>query len=243
MEDSSKRLSAEDRVAIVESYKNGLSVTKIAELFSTSIITVRRWLGNSGIPAPVNPREVWQKDIGVKFNKVLVLERVENGTNGHVRYKCKCDCGKIFDTWASAVRFGKTRSCGCYRKPVERKGQAPIIKLYNAYRTGALKRNLLFELDFSEFTKLVNGNCTYCGDAPNRKQYAYHRTRKSRGHQTDEFIVVNGIDRKDSTLGYILDNCVSCCKFCNTIKMDMSMEEFNNQILKIHNHLKSNGKL
>jgi hypothetical protein len=45
-------------------------------------------------------------------------------------------------------------------------------------------------------------DCHYCGTPP----------------QKHKKLVYTGIDRKDSSLGYTVDNCVSCCTTCNTAK-------------------------
>ena len=47
--------------------------------------------------------------------------------------------------------------------------------------------------------------------------------------------MVNGIDRIDSSKGYVFDNCVPCCKHCNIMKMTMTIDEFINKIKKILN--------
>lgn len=46
----------------------------------------------------------------------------------------------------------------------------------------------------------------------------------------------NGIDRKDSSIGYLLENCVSCCSKCNQIKMDMSETDFLSHVTKIYRY-------
>jgi len=61
-------------------------------------------------------------------------------------------------------------------------------------------RNVISE---NEFIKLSSMNCQYCG-APGP----------------------NGIDRLDSSLGYIKCNCVPCCKHCNYVKGNLSMGDF-----------------
>ena len=39
----------------------------------------------------------------------------------HTKWACKCDCGNEVDVIASALRNGKTKSCGCLRGIVDRK--------------------------------------------------------------------------------------------------------------------------
>lgn len=53
---------------------------------------------------------------GLKFNRLLVLKRVENNKNGQAMYLCKCDCGKTIITRGNAVQGGHSKSCGCLQK-------------------------------------------------------------------------------------------------------------------------------
>ncbi len=51
--------------------------------------------------------------------------------------------------------------------------------------------------------------------------------------------IYNGIDRIDSSKGYIQGNVVTCCRTCNVAKMDMDYKEFINHITKIYNHIRN----
>jgi len=53
---------------------------------------------------------------------------------------------------------------------------------------------------------------------------------------SDDFILVNGIDRINSNIGYIEGNVVPCCKHCNRAKNTMSDSEFREWIKKIYAH-------
>lgn len=66
---------------------------------------------------------------GQVFGRLTVVERVAPAS-GHARWHCLCDCGNEKDVNSSALREGKTRSCGCLRSEVTaarnfRHGQAP----------------------------------------------------------------------------------------------------------------------
>ncbi len=52
---------------------------------------------------------------GQKFGLLTVIGRGENSKDGHVRWNCKCDCGKIKDKPVSAqdLKSGAVTSCGC----------------------------------------------------------------------------------------------------------------------------------
>ncbi|HEC67150.1 MAG TPA: hypothetical protein ENI23_17875 [bacterium] len=42
-----------------------------------------------------------------------------------------------------------------------------------------------------------------------------------------------GLDRVDNKKGYELENCVPCCKICNSMKMTMDKDEFLKHIKRI----------
>ena len=77
---------------------------------------------------------------------------------------------------------------------------------YSNYKRSAKYRRLSFSLSREEFDDLVNGLCFYCANKDVNK--------------------LNGIDRKDSKLGYELDNCVSCCRTCNYMKGSCDLNVF-----------------
>lgn len=68
-------------------------------------------------------------------------------------------------------------------------------------------------IDPKDMERLHGMDCHYCG------------LPASESNGTEEYRY-NGIDRKDSSRGYIKGNVVSCCRTCNTVKMDKSYEEF-----------------
>lgn len=105
--------------------------------------------------------------------------------------------------------------------------RAAFNELLYTYMKRAKKKDLSFELSEQEFRQLTSSNCHYCDVKPlqnsNRKHAGMKRKDKLRFKV--EYIY-NGIDRINSDKGYFLQNCVSCCGSCNTIKSDiLSYEE------------------
>src|SRR5258708_3678515 len=77
-----------------------------------------------------------------------------------------------------------------------------------------------------QFNKLINQNCYWDNKKPSQ---IYRRPRE------DQIVYYyNGIDRLDSSKGYTIDNCVPCCKNCNTAKLRMSKIEFLEWIKNIY---------
>jgi len=77
---------------------------------------------------------------------------------------------------------------------------------YNVYLRNSEFKKLEFTISYDDYVSVVGKVCYYCG------------TLQERGF--------NGIDRKDQTKGYIVENCVSCCKLCNYMKGSTSDEVF-----------------
>ena len=93
--------------------------------------------------------------------------------------------------------------------------------LYKRYKNNARSRNKSFNLSEEKFFKTVTSNCFWCGSAP------YQKLGK---------IKYMGVDRIDSSIGYLNDNVLPCCKKCNYAKRDMSFEEFDNWVKSIVEH-------
>lgn len=54
------------------------------------------------------------KDLtGLRFGKLVVIERAENSSRGDTRWRCLCDCGKETIVNRSPLISGATKSCGC----------------------------------------------------------------------------------------------------------------------------------
>ena len=51
---------------------------------------------------------------------------------------------------------------------------------------------------------------------------------------SDTTVSCNGIDRLDSAFGYTLENCVPCCKYCNTAKNTMLVSDFLSWVSRVY---------
>lgn len=91
---------------------------------------------------------------------------------------------------------------------------------YGVYLRSARDKNLDFEISTEEFDKLVKEPCHYCD------------VIQERGF--------NGIDRLDSTVGYTMDNYVSCCSMCNYMKCSLPVDVF---LKRIEHILTYNNKI
>jgi hypothetical protein len=54
---------------------------------------------------------------GTRFGRLVAVE-IADRQNGHVMWRCKCDCGEVKVASANNLRRGLIKSCGCYRQEV-----------------------------------------------------------------------------------------------------------------------------
>lgn len=186
--------------------------------------------------------------IGKKFKKLKVLEQLKEKTKSNkILYRCICDCGNEHIVSGDLLRSGKTKSCGCLKIlylpktfNYNRKEQI-LIHLYNStIKRRSKNRGWNNYIDFFNFKKLVLSNCHYCNSEPFSK-ISDRKKNKNKILRSDEFVYVNGIDRINSDLGYVLENVVPCCKYCNIAKNIMSDNEFKIWIEKIYEHYIKNN--
>lgn len=175
--------------------------------------------------------------IGKTYNHLKIVSykvyKLDNRTQTKW-FLCKCICGVEKEIRASNVLSGSIKSCGCKRREAINAGIRKYNtkkflypsekKIYSNYKVDSKRRNKQFILPFEDFLKIVNQNCTYCGSKPYIKVYNKTKTR---------FAVINGIDRIDSSIGYIPKNIVPCCKVCNMMKNNLKVNDFKSHVKKI----------
>lgn len=187
--------------------------------------------------------------VGKKFGRLTVIKfsSFKNEKDKTIPYwECICDCGNIKIANQYSLTKNNVRSCGCLLKETSsRTGKSrlnkPNIKnskpsgesgfnfMFSNYKNKCGYKNIPFNLTKEEFKFLTQQECYYCGDMP--YLVLYH----CKGHSSN--FIANGIDRLDSSLGYTLENCVSCCKYCNYAKRDRNYPDFISHIDKIYNHI------
>ena len=97
-------------------------------------------------------------------------------------------------------------------------------RIYIDYKKGAKRRNnMVFDISKEKLIELCSSNCLYCNQPP-QSCTVYNGTTVATGVPLHGFR--NGIDRANNEIGYIEDNCVPCCKFCNQFKRGMTKTAF-----------------
>ena len=143
---------------------------------------------------------------------------------------CCIDCGKKDCAFAVNKNGTQSRFCiDCYEKlrgvedERDRRVGVDAFKnptlYYKRYKDDAEGRSYTFELSYDQFIELIAKPCTYCGK-----------------YKDCEY---NGIDRIDNAVGYTIENCNPCCKMCNYMKSNHTLEEFINHAKAIHSFTKT----
>lgn len=121
-------------------------------------------------------------------------------------------CKKIFTPFMTSRKEPSKRCEECHdynvQVDVKREGRVRnyraehfrnIGQMLKEYTKSAIKRDIAFELSLEELKTLALDKCYYCDYIKDNE--------------------INGIDRINNDLGYIKDNCVTCCKICNRMKI------------------------
>jgi len=195
-------------------------------------------------------RKFYPVQIDEAFEYLTVIRESAKRGNHRERYVfCNCKCGnKNIEIKASALRLRPKTSCGC-RKILSSR-LAPKESAYNeleqGYRGSAKKRNHVWTLTQEEFRFLISQHCHYCGVQPRKFNHLFNKNGdrvKSRSTMSitnewasQQWILVNGIDRVINTVGYSKENCVPCCGTCNFAKHKSTYEEFIDYLNKVANY-------
>ena len=168
----------------------------------------------------------------------VIRDTGERDNEGYAIWEAKClECGAV-KKYPSYYLKRRCVSCECegwkekYKEKTGRRAlpdyQSHVSILYKGYKKGAEERNLEFCLTKVEFREIIEQDCAYCGAKPRLR----HTNKMCSGEYR-----ANGIDRVDSSLGYIISNCVPCCSECNYMKNTMEKDKFLEHVRDIYMHI------
>ena len=105
-------------------------------------------------------------------------------------------------------RYTRCKEC----MSIKRKSwESKLDYVFEKYQRDAKRRNICFGLNKKEFDSFKNSSCYYCGEILDKVR----------------------LDRIDNTLGYFINNVVSCCSICNRFKNSLTKEKFLEHVIKI----------
>lgn len=182
-------------------------------------------------------------DYSLKIGEKKKLQEIINfeGYNDRNRPLLKIKCNNCSHEYISSYpNFKDIRKSGescqkctnitnrTYKKAEPIDNQVNII--YSNYKSRAKFKGWEFDITKDEFKELIFQNCSYCNIEPSN----YREDRVKNRRTIDMSHYTNGIDRIDSSQGYIKGNMITCCEDCNNAKRNLSHEQFLDLIKRIY---------
>ena len=166
---------------------------------------------------------------------------IMNMKKNSIQPKC-IDCGKLLNNYYAkrchschTKMMWKNKELISYGNRRKEKFIASFNHIYRNFKDLAKKRNHQNTLSIDDFKNIITKNCYYCNQEPQQ----FYPSHDKYCNGTMKF---NGIDRKNSNIGYTKDNSVPCCKWCNWAKNSLSIKDFLNHVSKIYNFSVKNEK-
>jgi len=184
---------------------------------------------NDGICLECKKKKTIDNVIGKRINIYKVLNFSHNKFNSNF-YNCEClKCGEESVVNINSIKINKNCQ-NCRKHGSEATEVAQLNYKIDQYKRGVNQRKIEYKLNLEEFKRLIFSKCYYCNDEPEEKTYKNSKNKIKRNK-------FNGIDRIDSSKGYVIENCIPCCEMCNRMKMAHKQEKFLDQIKKIYNNI------
>lgn len=177
----------------------------------------------------------YRYNVGDIIGRLTVIEILEVDHANKRLVLCKCECGSTVTTRMNNLGR-KTNSCGCLRADlIKARMGLPIKHLASTHVWGSCKRHTKnTDLTKDDVQELIFSKCFYCEMGPENVGTTYVRAISD-----GRFIKRVGIDRIDSSRGYYKDNVVACCKTCNILKRDYSVEYLISKLTVMLKNLKN----
>ena len=168
---------------------------------------------------------------GFRVGEMTLLYPTGAKAGNYRVWRARCNCGNEIEWGSNRFTSHKwpVKSCGCKNRYANYSSphKCHLGRHYHIYKMNSRSRGISFSLSKEELSSIITSNCHYCGAPPRPK-----KTGKLIGT-----FARNGIDRVDSARGYTAENCVPCCNYCNTAKLDRTADEFKAWIAQVYRHM------
>jgi len=173
------------------------------------------------------------KDLGIRFPVNTFTKKRRFGL-------FKCFCGKEFETQMSNIKNGHTKSCGCYKSKLISEKNRITKKIHGManhrlYGTWKMMIHRCINQKNISYKNYGGRGITVCDRWKNFNNFIEDMFPTFQEGLT--------LDRKNNDLGYSVDNCVACCKQCNVMKLDYTVDDFLNKVKVLYEKWFSNEEV
>lgn len=227
-----KIISDMEKLEIINLYKEGCPVRQISRKIKKADYKIYEVLDDANIPRI----RCNQNLVGMRFDRLVVIEKIESQTFGNVEWKCQCDCGNTTIAMTARLNNGTKRSCGCLKAESARqrftkhglctnRTPSTTYSMYVDAKKRAKKSKLPFNIELSDIIIPE-----YCPVFPHIKL-----------QQNKNYPEYNSpsIDKLVPSLGYVKGNITIISQRANFIKRDASLEELKQITYWLEKELKS----
>lgn len=180
-------------------------------------------------PCSFTWRDFTKEDTGDTIVREYVYVQPDGKKPGWY-WRCSCaDCGTDIYLTSHQIQTDHSRYCKrCgYAHSQDNRRLPKDVAAWNKYYGSIVRRSLEFgdvcDMTKEEIMELTTQPCYYCGAEPKAR---------------NKYLFRNGLDRIDSSRGYIKSNCVPCCRDCNIMKMDRPVSVWFNKMQHILDYCK-----
>lgn len=188
------------------------------------------------------PRGKWNM-AGRRFGKMTVIKFIPTAKNKRYpgrHWLLRCTCGNEQVVPGQQFVYGGNVPCRCtpyghclpLGEAAKRRAYRQMKHAISYGRKRLGLRSVKWALTYSQFVAITSKACRYCG-VPWSKETGNTGNKKAKLFGSYRY---NGIDRIDSSKGYVLGNCAAACKKCNYAKNAMTESDFKTHITRMYNH-------
>jgi len=135
---------------------------------------------------------------GKRFNRLVVLKRVENGNGFKSRWKCLCDCGNETIVAGTNLKTGEVKSCGCLKHLQRDTHHLSGTRLYSIWNA---MKNRCYLKTHSAYSYYGGRGITVCDEWKTDFE-SFYKWAINNGYSESLTI-----DRVDNNKSYCPDNC------------------------------------
>lgn len=219
-----------------ELIENNRRAPDIAKELNVSSASIYRYAKKFGIHIPTLTERAINDIINQRFGRLVVIgtDKIRDN-NGILKFKCQCDCGNVVHIRRTSLVNKVTQSCGCLRKDLDREGGYEdicakyFIRLKNCAESRNLEFNITIEDIWNQYVK-QNKKCYLSGLDISFEPIGINTVKQTAS-----------VDRKNPKIGYTKENIGIVHKRVNTMKHNMTNNEFEYWIFHLFHNLKPNG--